>query len=93
MPSQLGDTKKAVRKIRKAIRDGGDEMEILAAVDKALGAAGLPHVDPLYGEDPDDARVLLIYLTIAGKDWFPHHVGEIEDILEMADDELDHPEN
>lgn len=93
MPTQIQDADKALKKIKKAIREGGDEMVVLNKIDKALSEAGLPHVDPLYGVDPEYARVFLIYMVIAGKDWFAKHVGEIEDILDLDEDELDHPEN
>jgi hypothetical protein len=65
-----------------ALLDTGDELDALEAVDKYLvEKCGLPHIDPIDTFDVDPAKVFIIWTRLAGRDWFQHHVGEIDDII------------
>lgn len=84
----FGAPENAVKKIRRLI-DDGDEMAALTAVSDYIAQnCGLPHVDPIDLMDDHQVRVFLIWTRLAGRDWFEHHVGEIEDILDCDQTEL-----
>lgn len=83
----------AAKKIRKILRDDDrDAMAVLSEIDKVLVKVGYPHEDPVYGMDPDEARVFLSYLVLAGRDWMPEDVDAIQELFDADDDDLDHPE-
>ncbi len=88
------DTDTAIKKIRRTIRkfDGDDWATMLTTISNTLVEAGFPYIEPLYAADHEDAQLFLIYLTLAGKDWYPEDIAAIEKILDADEDSLDHPD-
>lgn len=88
MTTKFGAPDNALKKISKML-DDTDEMSALTAIDKYLvEKCGLPHVDPIDTFDVDQAKVFIIWTRLAGRDWFEHHVGEIEEIIDADETEL-----
>jgi hypothetical protein len=89
MSLPITDADKVLRKIKKVVRErDGDMLASLGEIDKILVKAGLPHIDPIYNMDEDDAKIFLVWLCLIGTDWFPEDMALIAKIIWADAEEL-----